>query len=390
MPSAPGRSWARSRSSERLGRERGGGKGLKWMWDCPTSMRPVLRNAVVVALAAVAIGAGFAGGWYAHPASSANRPIRTLGVIAAGSLSPTPLLPSLVSAFVNQTPGIASPRTAQLYQGSNADATAIVSAGSASPYDVFVSADYRVIPEALMTNAPPYATGEAVFASDPVVLAYNPSALSGVTSSNWYEKIVGNGIVLGVANASSDPLGVNAIVTIELQDRLAGLNGSLYHHFFTGPMGGFAGPTANTRYVVENDASVALSIGEVQAYLIYESYARADGLTYTTLNESVNLGGTTASDVAAYGSARTTVLSGTSTEVVAGAPAIFALTVPSNAPDPALGDSFASWLVSNSTLRVWASEGFVPTPSVWVYGSAGYLAPGLPTLPSYLTALIAA
>ncbi len=358
------------------------------MWDNPTSMRPVLLSAVIVGIAVVAIVAGFAAGWYAHPTSGSSGSTRTLGVIAAGSLSPTGILPSLVSAYVNETPGIASPLTAQLYQGSSADATAIVSAGSASPFDIFVSADYRVVPEALMATSPPYATGEAVFASDPIVLAYNPGVLSGVTASNWYEKIVGSGIVLGVANASADPLGADAIITIELQDRLAGLNGSLYHHFFTGPMGGFAGPTANTRYVMENDASLALSTGEVQAYLIYESYARADKLTFTPLSDSVNLGGTTANDVTEYGYAHTTILAGTTLDVVVGAPAIFALTVPSNAPDPALGDSFASWLISNSTLQAWASDGFVPTPSVWIYGSVGYLPPGLPPLPPYLAALI--
>ncbi len=358
------------------------------MWDNPTSMRPVLRTIAVLAVAGIAVGAGFAAGWYGHATASSNASTEMLGVIAAGSLSPAPLLPSLVSDYVDRTPGVSSPLTAQLYEGSDAAATAIASAGSRSPYDLFVSADDRVIPETLMTSASPYATGEAVFASDPLVLAYNPSVLSGVTSANWYEKIVAPGITLGVANASADPLGVNAVIAIELEDALVGLNGTFYHHFFTGPMGGFAEPTANTLYVTENNAASALSENYVQAYLIYESYAKADGLTYTALNDSVNLGGVSPGDVAAYGSASTTVLSGTGAEVVAGAPAIFALTVPSNAPDPALGDGFAAWLLSNSTLSSWAADGFVPTPSVWVYGSASYLVGGLPALPSYLAALI--
>lgn len=350
-------------------------------------MRPVLRNALIVGVVVIAVVAGFLGGWYGHTTSGTTSP-KTLGIIAAGSLSPSGLFPALAAEYANLTPGVSAPISAQLYAGSTDDASTIIAAGSNSPYNIFVSADYRVIPQKLMSVAPSYATGEAVFASDPIVLAYNPSSFSNINSSNWATEIVASGIKLGVPNASADPLGADGIITIELEGALLDDHGSLYSHFFTGAEGGLAGPTSNTLYVVENDAGTALATGEVQAYLIYQSYAKSDGLSYVSLSPEVNLGGVTEADVANYGTANTTVLSGSSTSVTVGAPAIFALTVPTNAPDPALGNAFAAWLTSNSTAALWAADGFVLTPTLWTYGSVAFLPSGVPTLPSYLTALI--
>lgn len=346
-----------------------------------------MRNALVVVVVVVAVVAGFVGGWYARSASGAGSPT-TLGIIAAGSLSPSSLFPALASAYANATPGVSAPISAQLYEGSTAAATAIVSAGSDSPYDIFVSADFRVIPQHLVHVSPSYATGEAVFASDPIVLAYNPHVITGVTSANWYQKIVASGVELGVPNASADPLGSNVIFTIELEDAAAGAGGTFYSHFFSGAPGSFATPTKNTLYVMENDAGVALTTDEVQAYLIYQSYAEADGLSYVNLSASVNLGGFTAADVANYGNASTTVLSGGSTKVVVGAPAFFALTVPTNAPTPAVGDAFAAWLLSNASAPTWTEDGFVLTPTAWTYGSVPFLPGGGPAFPLYLAALI--
>lgn len=350
-------------------------------------MRPVVRNAAILIVIVIVAVAAFFGGWYLKPANSNGSSATTLGIIAAGSLAPNSLFPFLASEYANVTPGISAPISAQLYEGSTAAATAIVSAGTNSPYDIFVSADYRVIPQDLISHSPSYATGEIVFASDPMVLAYN-SALSNVNSSNWWQKITASGVTLGAPNASSDPLGQNVIFTLELQDTAAGQGGALYNHFFTGGFGALATPTTNTKFVTENTAGTALSTNEVQAYLIYESYAEADGLTFTTLNSSVNLGGTSPADVANYGHANTTVLSGTGTKMVVGAPALFALTVPTNAPSAAVGNAFAAWLLSNATAPSWLADGFLPTPAMWAYGSVAFYPPGATALPSYLASLI--
>ncbi|MCI4364766.1 MAG: substrate-binding domain-containing protein [Thermoplasmata archaeon] len=360
-------------------------------------MRPVVRTAVGVVVVVSALVGGFLGGWYLHtPAASTAGPTSsTLGIIAAGSLAP--ILPSFASAFANQTSGVDASAAAQLYEGSTAAATAL-STETHSPYDLFISADFRVIPQHLEAPTSTVATWEAVFASDPVVLAYAPgvSALSGINTTNWFQKVTASGVTLGVANASADPLGANALFVLELQDALAHQSGALYGHFFNGALGALATPTSSAKFVAENVAQSALSTGEVSAYLIYRSYAQVDHLTYVSLSSSVNLGATDPSNVSLYGTVSTTILSGTSTKSVAGAPVLFALTVPTNAPNVALGVAFAAYLLSNATSSMWAADGFQPISPAWVDAPAhvpaalsGFAPDGLPPLPADLASLLA-
>lgn len=362
-----------------------------------TTMRPVLRDAITVALVVVAAGAGLAGGWYLHTSSGSSSGAgapQTLSVIAAGSLAP--ILPPFASTFANETPGVAAPIAAQLYEGSTAAASALTL--PSQPYDLFVSADFRVIPQRLEPPTATVVSWEAVFASDPVVLAYEPGAtgLSGINATNWYQKIVGAGVTLGTPNASSDPLGANAIFVIELTDQLTHQGGSFYGHFFSGAMGALASPTVATRLVSENVAATVLSTGEVSTFLIYRSYAIADHLSYVILNDSVDLGSYDPTDVALYHAVKTTELTGISTSVKSGAPVLFALTVPENAPDFTLGIAFAAFLLSNATASAWSAEGFTPLAPLWTDAPshlpaalAGSPPNGIAALPAYLAALLA-
>jgi molybdate/tungstate transport system substrate-binding protein len=356
-------------------------------------MRPVGQALLAVGLVVLAAGGAFAAGWYAHPSSSASGGPATLAVVAAGSLSPGALLPTLVHTFASETPGVNAPISAQLYEGSTAAATAI--AGGGQPYDLFVSADYRVIPEDLEAPTSTAASWEIVFASDPIVLAYGPGLAGTIDSSNWPTTLEGAGVTLGTPNASADPLGANAIVALELEDSLEADGGSFYGHFFSGGEGALAAPTSAVKIVAENDAATALSTGEVDAYLIYQSYAKADNLSYLPLSGMVDLGATDRANVSRYGTASTTVLSGTGTKVVHGAPSLFALTVPATAPDPALGLEFAAFLLSNATSSAWAADGFVPIVPAWSDhpGALPAVVSGAPpsgvaALPSYLAALL--
>jgi ABC-type molybdate transport system substrate-binding protein len=365
------------------------------MWHIATTVRPVLRSALTLGVVLVAVAAGLLGGWYLHAtaASSSGGP-QTLSVIGAGSLAP--VLPAFASAFANATPGVSAPLAAQLYEGSTAAASALTLPGQ--PYDLFVSADFRTIPQHLEAPHASVATWEVVLAADPLVLAYAPGApgLSGINASNWDQKIVGAGVTLGVPNASADPLGANAIFALELTDRLTHQGGSFYAHFFQGAMGALATPTSVTKYVSENVAATALSTGEVSTFLIYRSYAIVEHLSYVPLNASVDLGSFDPTDVAGYARVNTTELSGTSTEVKAGAPVLFALTVPGSAPDYPLGLSFAAYLLSNATAVAWSADGFTPLAPLWTDAPAhlpsalaGTAPGGIAPLPSYLAALLA-
>ena len=357
-------------------------------------MRPLNRTLVVVLAVAIVGVAAFAGGW-ALGSYSATRgaSTSTLWIIGAGSLAP--ILPTFVASFVNETSNVTDPISAQLYEGSGTAASSL--AGGHQPYDIFVPADFRTIPSALEPPTGAVASWEVAFASDPMVLAYNATdpALVTMNGSNWWTEIVQPGVLLGTPNASADPLGYNAILTLELADAAAGESGALYSHFFTGAEGAFANPTSATRYVSENVAATALSSGEVDVYLIYRSYAVADHLSYIGLNGSADLGGTSSANVSRYQGVSTTVLSGSSQKVVHGAPVLFALTVPSTARNAALGLQFAAYLLSNETSARWASFGFDPLTTQWSdhpsalpWQLSGSPPAGVAPFPSYLASLL--
>jgi molybdate/tungstate transport system substrate-binding protein len=292
------------------------------------------------------------------PAPSASPPgSPILSLTAAGTLGS--VFPRVASVLANESPGVQAPLVAQQYQGSLAALAAITKLHGT--YDVAAAADLRLIPSLL---EPGWASWEIVFASSPVVLAYDPgvAALTGINSTNWASRIQGPGILLGVANASVDPNGYNAIFALELQGLV--FNGSLdavYGHFFTTPPGSLAvANPATTRVLPETQVATLLKAHQIQAALTYEAYAVSQNLSYVDLDSQVDLGSFDAALVSGYQRASTTILTGNTTVVQAGFPVAFAVTVPSNAPNATLGQLFVHLLLSPEGIGLLESHGFVP------------------------------
>lgn len=311
-------------------------------------------------IALACIGAGAVVGYELRggpPATASPPGSPILSITAAGTLGT--VFPELASLLANESPGAQAPLAAQQYQGSLAALAAIARLHGA--YDVAAAADLRLIPSQL---EPAWASWEIVFATSPVVLAYDPAvaAFAGLNATNWADRIQAPGILLGVANASVDPNGYNAIFVLELQGLV--FNGSLdavYGHFFTTSPGslGVANP-ATTRVVPETQVATLLATHQVQASLTYEAYAVSQGLSYVSLDPRVNLGSLNVTRVAGYGRASTTILSGNGSIVQTGFPVAFAATVPTNAPNATLGQLFVHLLVSPEGIALLESHGFAP------------------------------
>ena len=319
-----------------------------------TFLHPVWVAVLVVgaAVAGGVVGAELAG--HLAPASSTASGILT--VTAAGTLNLA--FPEVASWVGNNTPGASAPTAAQQYQGSIAALNAVASLHQR--YDVAASADFRLIPQLL---EPAYASWEVVFASSPLVLAYNPSAISGINSTNWWQKIEAPHILLGVANASVDPNGYNAIFTLELEGML--LNHSLnavYGHFFTSAPGSFAvANPASTSVVPETSAASLLASDTVQAFLIYRSYALSHHLAFVSLDPKVDLGSFDGPTLSFYAQATTTILTASGgSAVVTGAPVAYAVTVPTDAQNSTLGEVFVEALLSPVGQGILTALGFTP------------------------------
>ncbi len=348
------------------------------MWELPTSMVGRLHPLWAVAIAILCLTAGLLGGYLLRgsqdgspigpPSPNSGSPV--LSITAAGTLGTT--FPVVAGRVVNESPGAQAPTAAQTYEGSLAALDQISEAHGL--YDVAAAADYHLIPELL---SPRYATWEALFASTPEVLAYDPSvpALAGINSTNWAGKLLAlpAGEYVGFANASSDPNGYNEIFVLELEGILVeGSSGAVYGHFFSGPPGGFAQADPGTvRIEPETEVATLLSEHVVVAYITYRSYALEHHLDFVNFDPRVNLGGFNSSLLTIYAEASTTIENASGASVVVhGAPVAFAITVPTNAPNATLGELFVETLLSSAGAALLTQMGFDPIVPAYGWGSA--------------------
>ncbi len=387
------------------------------MWDFPTSMSastdpssapapaPVPRGTstavwivVLIVVAAVVGGAGFYAG-YEYRGSPSTTPTaaanNTLSILGAGTLTDT--FPMLASALVNETPGITAPAAAQTYEGSLDITTAITSTGAKA--DVAALADFRLIPQLLQ---PTYASYEVVFAQTQEVLIYNASvaAFHGINASNWGWKLVQGVTTPGVApfgvwNASTDPNGYNEIFTMMLQGQMYnGSNTSVYSHLYSGAPGQYAVPNPSyTRIEHESQAATLIDTGVVSAVITYKAVAIQNGLHYVPIDPIVGLGANNSTALADYAKLSTKVIGSSGALVsVVPAPILFAATVPSNAPNAALGALFLHLLLSPQGSAILALDGawtpifpgWSPTPSA----VPGLLQPDVTSLPAWATPFV--
>ena len=353
---------------------------------------------VVILVAAGAGGLGFVAGYeykaipsYCLGASSNC----TLSILGAGTLDT--LFPELANALVNETPGVSAPVAAQTYEGSLDVSTAIASLGAKA--DVAALADYRLIPQLLEPN---YASYEIVFGSTPEVLAYNASisAFDGINGSNWAEKLVtdvtthGNA-PLGVWNASSDPNGYNEIFSLQLQGMLYNSSPTqFYDTFYSGAAHSpaVANPLT-TKVEHESQAASLLKTGIVSAIITYRSYAVVNDLTYVSFDPIVGLQANNSTALADYAEVNTTIYTSTGgTATVDAAPVLFAVTVPSNAPNPAVGAAFVHLLLSPQGSAILSYGGaFTPIVPGWTDKPSAVpsvLAPDVASLPAWASAFL--
>jgi len=355
--------------------------------------------AIVVVVAALVGGLGFYAG-YEYRGSPASNPSATvnstLSVLGAGTLGT--VFPEVANALVNETPGITAPSAAQTYEGSIDVTTAISSLDARA--DVAAVADYRLIPPML---EPKYASYEVVFASTPEALVYNASlpAFAGINSTNWADKLLNDVATAGnpkfaVWNASTDPNGYNEIFSLELQGMLYdGGNASAYYSsLYSGAVGGFAVPNPATTIIEhESQAATLVKTGVVSALITYRAYAILNHLSYVSFDPIVGLYANTTTALQDYAKLSTQILTSSGgTTSVGPAPVLFSVTVPSNAPNPALGAAFLHLLLSPQGAALLGQEGaFTPIFPGWSDQPSAVpsvLAPDVTALPGWASALL--
>jgi molybdate/tungstate transport system substrate-binding protein len=209
--------------------------------------------------------------------------------------------------------------------------------------DIVAVADYEVIPLLLI---PDHATWYAKFAHNRMVLAYHDRSrfASEITTDNWWQIVTRSDVQVGRADPSLDPNGYRTLLVWQLAER-----------FYKQPgLGQRMLTTAPARNVRPKEADLVglLQAGEFDYIWSYESIAQAVGLRYVTLPTEIDL--SSPADSAAYAFATVRVAGKTPRDslTMRGQPIVYAFTIPTRAPHPALATRFAIYLSSPDGRRV--------------------------------------
>jgi molybdate/tungstate transport system substrate-binding protein len=209
--------------------------------------------------------------------------------------------------------------------------------------DVVAVADYEVLPLLLI---PDHATWYAKFARNRMVLAYEDKSrgASEITTDNWWQVVTRPGVQVGRADPSLDPNGYRTLLVWQLAERYYRQPGLAARMLASAP-------ARNVR-PKEADLVGLLQAGEFDYIWSYESIAQGVGARYVTLPEAIDLG--SPADSAAYAVASVRIAGKTLRDSVTmrGQPIVYAFTVPTRAPHPAIAAKFVAFLASPDGKRV--------------------------------------
>lgn len=200
--------------------------------------------------------------------------------------------------------------------------------------DVIALADREVFPELLIPSATSW---YAVFARNRMVVAYTGRSryAAEVTADNWRSILLRSDVLLGRTDPSVAPAGYRALLMFRLAE-------SYYHE--SGLAKRLEARTP-PRLLRGNAAELAalLSAGELDYIIDYESLARAQHFNFIPLPAAIDLGDPT--QAATYATASVRVGSGRDSITRHGAPILYGVSVPRQAPHFAVGVRFLQFLL---------------------------------------------
>jgi molybdate/tungstate transport system substrate-binding protein len=296
---------------------------------------------VVIAVAAGCSSSGSSSSSSAPASSPGSAAARgTLTVFGAGTLD-TPFTAE-IHAFTKANPGV----TVHSQFGASGDMVKDVTQVG-QPGDMLGVADYSLIPKLMSDPARPHATWYLGFVSNQITLAYTSHSKGAgqLTPANWYTVVSQPGVRIGRSNPAVDPSGYQFLQMLQLAQ-------GYYHH-----PGLAAAVLKNSpdSSVAETETSLlaALQSGQIDYLAIYKSNALEEHLKYIALPPQVNL-----SDQAMAASyAKVTINAGSLGRLTA-KPIIYGLTIPSNAPDPALAQKFIAFVLGPQGQAIMRANGF--------------------------------
>jgi molybdate/tungstate transport system substrate-binding protein len=298
-----------------------------------------LTTGVVLALAASCSSGGSTTS--SPPASPKSAAHGTLIVFGAGTLS-TPFTAEL-AAFKQHNSGV----TIHSQFGASGDMVKDITQ-LGQPADVLGVADYSLIPKLMSDTSKPHASWYLGFVSNQITFAYtsHSKGASQLTPANWYKVLAQRGVHTGRSNPAADPSGYQILQMLQLAQG--------YYHDPTLATSVLKNSPDSSVAETETSLLAALQSGQIDYLAIYKSTALEQHLKYIALPPQINL--SDQAMAAVY--AKVTIHAG-SLGARTAKPIIYGLTIPSTAPDAALGQKFVSFVLSPQGQAIMASNGFV-------------------------------
>jgi molybdate/tungstate transport system substrate-binding protein len=295
---------------------------------------------VAVALAGAAAVAG-CGSASNTPATTSSASGDTLIVFGAGTLSQP--FSQEIAAFTRQNPGV----TVHSQFGASGDMTKDITQLK-EPADVLGVADYSLIPKEMFgTGAKSFATWYVGFVSNEITFAYtsHSKGASQLTSKNWYKVLAEPGVHIGRSNPAADPSGYQILEMLKLAE-------GYYHD--PGLSAAILKNSPDSSVAEQETAlTAALQTGQIDYLAIYRSSALEDHFLYINLPPQISL-----SDPALAKTYATVTVQG-ATGLTTGTPIIYGLTIPTDAPNPALARRFVAFVLGPKGQAVMRANGFV-------------------------------
>ena len=273
-----------------------------------------------------------------------------LVVFHAGSLS-VPMR-EMAEAFEREHPGVEVLLEAA---GSRACARKITDLGRLC--DVMASADYTVIDELLI---PERAEWNIKFAANEMAIVYRGSSRMAdeIGARNWHEVLLRGDVSFGRSDPDADPCGYRTVLALKLAESYYGIEGLAARML-----------EKDTEHIrpKETDLLALLEAGAIDYIFLYRSVAEQHGLEYLVLPDEINLANP---ELAGRYAAVSVEVSGKepgTTITKRGAPMVYGVTIPSNAPNPELAVEFVAFMLDASKgLAIMERNGqppLVPSPT---------------------------
>jgi molybdate/tungstate transport system substrate-binding protein len=202
--------------------------------------------------------------------------------------------------------------------------------------DIMASADYTVIDKLLI---PKYTDWNIRFASNEMAIVYHHASkgASDIKNDNWYKILLRDDVAFGRSDPNADPCGYRAVLTMKLAEKYYGIKGLAAKMI-----------AKDNEYIrpKETDLLALLESNTIDYIFLYRSVAEQHKLDFVLLPDQVNLKKPELTD---YYETATIKISGAKPGTFItkkGAPMVYGVTIPKNAPNPEVAQAFVEFLLT--------------------------------------------